>query len=65
VLCHKSYGYYSPIARWPEVISIGANEGNDRRFWLPSNNGKISVREHGFCLKMVNIEQGLHSLRLW
>jgi hypothetical protein len=30
-------------ARWPEVISISANEGNDLRFWLPSNNGEISV----------------------
>jgi hypothetical protein len=30
-------------ARWPEVISISANEGNDVRFWLHSNNGDISV----------------------
>ncbi|MBZ0294535.1 MAG: hypothetical protein K8L99_18365 [Anaerolineae bacterium] len=30
-------------ARWPEVISVSANEGNDLRFWLPSNNGEISV----------------------
>jgi hypothetical protein len=30
-------------ARWPEVISISANEGNDLRFWLSSNNGEISV----------------------
>jgi hypothetical protein len=30
-------------ARWPEVISISANEGNDLRFWLHSNNGDISV----------------------
>jgi hypothetical protein len=30
-------------ARWPEVISISANEGNDLRFWLHSNNGDVSV----------------------
>jgi hypothetical protein len=30
-------------ARWPEVISVSANEGNDLRFWLHSNNGDISV----------------------
>lgn len=30
-------------ARWPEVISVSANEGNDLRFWLHSNNGDVSV----------------------
>ncbi len=30
-------------ARWPEVISVSANEGNDLRFWLQSNNGAVSV----------------------
>lgn len=30
-------------ARWPEVISVSANEGDDLRFWLHSNNGDVSV----------------------
>jgi hypothetical protein len=30
-------------ARWPEVISVSANEGNNLRFWLHSNNGDVSV----------------------
>ena len=30
-------------ARWPEVLSVSANEGNDLRFWLHSNDGDISV----------------------
>lgn len=30
-------------ARWPEVISVSANEGNDLRFWLHSNNADVSV----------------------
>jgi hypothetical protein len=30
-------------ARWPEVISVSANEGNDLRLWLHSNNGDVSV----------------------
>ncbi|MBK9123640.1 MAG: S8/S53 family peptidase [Chloroflexi bacterium] len=30
-------------ARWPEVVSVSANEGEDLRFWLHSNNGDISV----------------------
>jgi hypothetical protein len=30
-------------ARWPEVISVSANEGDDLRFWLQSNNGAVSV----------------------
>ncbi len=30
-------------AQWPEVISVSANEGNDVRFWLHSNNGDVSV----------------------
>ena len=30
-------------ARWPEVVSVSANEGDDLRFWLQSNNGAISV----------------------
>ncbi|MBZ0299255.1 MAG: S8/S53 family peptidase [Anaerolineae bacterium] len=30
-------------ARWPEVISVSANEGNDFRFWLQSNNAAVSV----------------------
>ncbi|MBZ0309580.1 MAG: S8/S53 family peptidase [Anaerolineae bacterium] len=30
-------------ARWPEVISVSANEGNDLRFWLHSNDGDISA----------------------
>ena len=30
-------------ARWPEVISVSANEGDNLRFWLHSNNGDVSV----------------------
>jgi hypothetical protein len=30
-------------ARWPEVISVSADEGNDVRFWLNSNNGEVTV----------------------
>lgn len=30
-------------ARWPEVISVSADEGNDLRFWLNSNDGEITV----------------------
>jgi hypothetical protein len=30
-------------ARWPEIISVSANEGNNLRFWLHSNNGDLSV----------------------
>lgn len=30
-------------ARWPEVISVSADEGNDLRFWLNSNNGEVTV----------------------
>lgn len=30
-------------ARWPEVISVSANEGNDLRFWLHSNDADISA----------------------
>lgn len=30
-------------ARWPEVISVSADEGDDLRFWLNSNNGEVTV----------------------
>lgn len=30
-------------ARWPEVISVSANEGDNLRFWLHSNNGDVSA----------------------
>ena len=30
-------------ARWNEVISVSATEGNDLDFWLHSNNGEVSV----------------------
>jgi hypothetical protein len=30
-------------ARWPEVISVSANEGDNLRFWAHSNDGDISV----------------------
>ncbi len=30
-------------ARWPEVISVSANEGNNLRFWLHSNDGDVST----------------------
>lgn len=30
-------------ARWPEVLSVSANEGDNLRFWLQSNNGEISA----------------------
>jgi len=30
-------------ARWPEVVSVSANEGDNLRFWLHSNNGDVSA----------------------
>jgi hypothetical protein len=30
-------------ARWSEVISVSANEGDNLRFWMHSNNGDVSV----------------------
>jgi hypothetical protein len=30
-------------ARWPEVISVSADEGNGLRFWLNSNDGEVTV----------------------
>ncbi len=30
-------------ARWPEVLSVSANEGDNLRFWLQSNNGEVSA----------------------
>jgi hypothetical protein len=30
-------------ARWPEVISVSANEGDNLRFWLHSNNADVSA----------------------
>ncbi len=30
-------------ARWPEVLSVSANEGDNLRFWIQSNNGDVSA----------------------
>lgn len=30
-------------ARWPEVLSVSANEGENLRFWIQSNNGDVSA----------------------
>jgi hypothetical protein len=38
-------------ARWPEVISVSANEGNNLRFWLHSNNGDVSAPGAWFLLE--------------
>ncbi len=37
-------------ARWPEVISVSANEGDNLRFWLHSNNGDVSAPGAWFLL---------------
>lgn len=37
-------------ARWPEVLSVSANEGDNLRFWLQSNNGAVSVPGAWFLL---------------